>query len=145
MKTEKKGLHQKGTLFFPNSVENQQKKGLHQQWNIFFLKFKWTPKLRYTPESNYWEGCRCRPYSNYWGGYSQIIGGYIPHLPRVSAPLVKETDFCCDSMFKIFFFIVSCIPGKVFFVIVDLVIGLHLVNKKYNSLYSLKQFSLKAV
>ena len=56
-------------------------------------------------------GCRCKPYSNYWGwGYSQIIGwdadvdhsqtiggntvkllgGYIPHSPRVSAPRVTS-------------------------------------------------------
>ena len=33
-------------------------------------------------------GCRCGPFSNYWGGYSQIIGGYIPPPPLVSAPLV---------------------------------------------------------
>ena len=32
-------------------------------------------------------GCRCGPHSNYWGGYSQIIGGICPPIPRVSAPL----------------------------------------------------------
>ena len=75
-------------FFFPNLGEDQ-KKGLHQQWNTFFPKFKWTPTLRCTPESNYWGGCRCWPYSSYWGGYSQIIGGINPpNPPRVSAPLL---------------------------------------------------------
>ena len=41
--------------FSPNSGENQ-KKGLNQTWNSFFPEFKWTPTLRCTPESNYWEG-----------------------------------------------------------------------------------------
>ena len=30
-----------------------QKKGLFKKWNTFFPKFKWTPTLRCTPESNY--------------------------------------------------------------------------------------------
>ena len=67
-------------------------------------QIKWRPKKRsspkmeqffprihvdtyaHTPESNYWGGCRWRPYSNYWGGYSHIIGWNIS--PRVSAPLL---------------------------------------------------------
>ena len=51
----------------------------------FFPRFKWRLALRCTPESNYWRGCRWRP-------YTQIIGGiYILHLPRVSAPLTVST------------------------------------------------------
>ena len=99
MKTKKKGLYQKMEPFFsPNSGEDQtkkmssqkmehffpqiqvktKKKGLRQKWNTFFPEFQWTPTLRCTPESNYWGGCRCRPYtqtiggiqSNYWGDIS---------------------------------------------------------------------------
>ena len=87
---QKKVFTKNGTLFSPNSSEDQKKKGLHQIWNTFFAKLKCTLTLRCTPESNYWGGCRCKPYSNYWGGYSQIIEGICPpHPPRVSAPLLE--------------------------------------------------------
>ena len=61
-----------------SKLSKDQKKGLSKKWNPFFPEFKWTPTLKCTPDSNYWGGCIRRPYSNYEGGYSQIIGGYIP-------------------------------------------------------------------
>ena len=83
MKTKKKVFTRNGTLFSPNSGEDEIK-GLHQKWNTFF---KFWPALRCTPESNYWRGCRWRPYSNCWGVYSQIIGRIYHPIPPVSAPL----------------------------------------------------------
>ena len=74
-------------FFQVSKLSEDQKKGLHQKWNTFFPEFKYRSALKCTPESNYWRGCRKRPYSNCWGGYSQIIGGYIPPSPRVLAPL----------------------------------------------------------
>ena len=77
-------------FFSPNLVEDQKtKKGLHQK-ETFFPKFKWTPTLRCTPESNYWGVCRCTAYSNYWGDTVKLLGGMYPPSPRVSAPLAMR-------------------------------------------------------
>ena len=61
--------------------EDQQKNRSSPKMEHIFPKFKWTPTLRCTPESNYWGGCRCRPYLYYWGENSQIIGGDISPIP----------------------------------------------------------------
>ena len=50
----------------------------------FFPEFKWTPTLRCTPYSNYWEDWKCIPYSNYWGDTVKLLGEIYPL--RVSAP-----------------------------------------------------------
>ena len=54
--------------------KKKRKKGLHQKGTLFSSELKWTPTLRCTPESNYWEECRCAPYSTQTtGGNSEII------------------------------------------------------------------------
>ena len=87
MNSKKKVLHQKWSTFFsPNSDENQKKKKVFiKKGTLFFPEFKGRPALRRTPESNYWGDADIDHtqiiggiQSNYWGGYSQIIGGYIP-------------------------------------------------------------------
>ena len=65
-------------FFQVSKLSENQIKVFTKTGTLFFSEFKWTPALRCTPGSNYWEGCRCMPYSNYWGGYSQIIGDTPP-------------------------------------------------------------------
>ena len=54
--------------------------------HFFFPKFKWTPTLRCTPESNYW--------GDAYADHTQTIKGYTVKLlgdispPEVSAPLI---------------------------------------------------------
>ena len=71
---QKKGLHQNGTLFSPNSGEDQ-KKGLHQKWNTFFMYW---PALRCTPESNYRRDA-VEVHTQIVEGYAvKVFGGIYP-------------------------------------------------------------------
>ena len=75
-----------------SKLNEDQKKVFTKNGTLFFPKFKWTPTLRCTPESNYWRECRCRPYSNYWGDTVKLLGEiYFSHFPLVSATLVIST------------------------------------------------------
>ena len=82
-----------GTLFSPNSGEDQ-KKGLRQKWNTFFPWIQVDTYAQMYTRIKLLGGCRCRPDSNYWGGYSQIIGKIYP--PRVSAPLAQGPEYFGD-------------------------------------------------
>ena len=67
-----------------SKLSQEQKKGLHEKWNTFFpwIQAETCSQMHNcTSQSNYWRGCRCRPYSNYWGGYIQIFGGIYPFIP----------------------------------------------------------------
>ena len=50
--------------------------------------------------SNYWGGCRCGPFPNYWERYSQIIGGYIPHLPLFWHPPALQSYSFPKTVFE---------------------------------------------
>ena len=69
VKTKKKKVFAKsGTLFSPNS-SGHLRSDAHQSQIIG-------------------GGCRCRPYAQTIGGDTvKLLGGYISHPPRVSAPL----------------------------------------------------------
>ena len=77
--------------FFPEYRWRPKKKVFTRNGTLFFPEFNYRPALRCTSESNYWRGCKRRPYSNCWRVYSQIIGEIYP--PRVSAPLAVKTFF----------------------------------------------------
>ena len=76
VKTKKKNAI--GKLFSPNSGEDQKKRSSSKIEHFF-------PQIyaqMYT-HSNYWGGCRCRPFSKYWGGIQpNYWGRYIPPLFR---------------------------------------------------------------
>ena len=63
---QKKVFTKKGTLFSPNSGEDQRKKNLYQKWNTFFRRIL---------VDTY---AQTHTRVKILGGYSQIIGGYIP-------------------------------------------------------------------
>ena len=88
-RAKKKGLHQKWNTFFPNSGEDQKKRS-SPKMEHFFPEIKWRPALRCIPESNYWRGCRWRPYSNYWGDTVKLLGDISPHPPGFSTPGCKQ-------------------------------------------------------
>ena len=52
----KKRSSPKMEQFFPQIQVKTRKKGFTNNETLFFPEFKWTPTLRYTPESNYWGG-----------------------------------------------------------------------------------------
>ena len=55
----------------------------------FSPEFKRTPTLRCTPESNYWGDADVDHTQTIGGDTVKLLGGiYLPHPPRVSAPLV---------------------------------------------------------
>ena len=80
--------------FFPQIQVKTKKKGLHQnKWNTIFSRIQVdTYAQMHTRVKLLGGGCRCRPYSNYWGDAVKLLGGYIPHPPRVLAPLVTGTS-----------------------------------------------------
>ena len=54
--------------------------------HFFFPKFKWTPTLRCTPESNYW-GDAFVDHTQTIKGYTvKFLGDISP--PQISAPLI---------------------------------------------------------
>ena len=76
------GINLDHDSFQVNKLSAEQKKKIFTKTGtLFFPEFKWIPTLRYTPESNYWRGCRCRPYSNYFEDTVNLLGGYIPPIP----------------------------------------------------------------
>ena len=76
--------------FFPRiQVKTKnQKKGLHQKWNTYFPRIQVQTCAQMHIRVKLLEEMQMTTILKLLGGYSQIIGGYIPHPPlRVSAPL----------------------------------------------------------
>ena len=73
--------------------QKKKKKVFTKKGTLFFPEFKWTPTLRCTPESIYWEGCRCIPYSTQTtdGDTAKLLGEYIlPSPPGFGTPVGSE-------------------------------------------------------
>ena len=79
-RSKKKVFSKMEHLFSPKSGEDQKKRSSPEMEHLVSPNASTDLRSGCTQESNYWRGCRWRPYSNCWGDIS-------PHLPRVSAPL----------------------------------------------------------
>ena len=87
-RTKKKFFTKKGTLFSPNSGEDQKKRSSPKMEHFFSPEFKWTPTLKCTPESNYLGG-------DADVDHTQTIGGIYP--PGFRHPCVRVTNFAASS------------------------------------------------
>ena len=66
-----------GTLFSLNSGEDQKKRS-SPKMEHFFPKFKWTPTLRCTPDSNYWGDADVDHTQTIGGDTVKLLGGIYP-------------------------------------------------------------------
>ena len=78
-------------FFCPNSGEDQ-KKGLHKKWNTFFPRNSSGHLRLDAHQSQIFGGDADVDHTQTIGGDTvKLLGGYIPHPPRVSAPLPTLT------------------------------------------------------
>ena len=102
-----------GTLFSPNSGEDQnKKKGLYQKWSTFFPLMQVETCTQMHARVNLLEGMQMKTILKLWGDTVKLLGGYIP--PGLGTPadtyamaigllnIVKSKlfRFCCISMKK---------------------------------------------
>ena len=80
-------------------LNEDQKQVFTKKWNTFFSKFKWTPTLRCTPESNYWGDADVDHTLNIGGDTIKLLGGYIPpSLPGFGIPAYNSLiSNCCQN------------------------------------------------
>ena len=76
--------------FFCSNSDEDRKKRSSPKTEHFFpsnLSGHLRSTLICTPESNYWGDADVDHTQTIWGDTVKLLGGYIPHPPRVSAPL----------------------------------------------------------
>ena len=85
---EKKKVSTKnGTLFSPNSGEDQKKKGLHQQWNTSFPRIQVdTYAQMHTRVKLLWGDADVDHTQTIGGDTAKLLEGYIPHPPWFRNP-----------------------------------------------------------
>ena len=75
--------------FCPRIQVKTKKKGLHQKWNTFFPRIQVDTYTQMHTRVKLSGRDADVDHTQIIGGYSQIIGGYIPPSPQISALLFK--------------------------------------------------------